>query len=109
MSNRYVGESLAITGPDALTFAAATAMIAEAIGEPLQYQAISDEEARERYAKISGSAEETDAHVALWRAIREGRLARVTHEVERILGREPIRLTQWARENAASFRVNGDR
>jgi uncharacterized protein YbjT (DUF2867 family) len=103
LSNRYVGESLAITGPDALTFAAATAMIAEAIGEPLQYQAISDEEARERYSKIRGSAEETDAHVALWRAIGEGRLARVTHEVERILGREPIRLTQWARENAASF------
>jgi uncharacterized protein YbjT (DUF2867 family) len=103
LSNRYVGESLAITGPDALTFAIATAMIAEAIGEPLQYQAISDEEARERYSKISGSAEETDAHVALWRAIREGRLARVTHEVERILGREPIRFTQWARENAASF------
>jgi uncharacterized protein YbjT (DUF2867 family) len=103
LSDRYVGESLAITGPEALTFAEATATIADAIGEPLQYQAISDERARERYSKISGSAEETEAHVALWRAIREGRLARVTHEVERLLGREPIRLTQWARENAAYF------
>jgi (4-alkanoyl-5-oxo-2,5-dihydrofuran-3-yl)methyl phosphate reductase len=103
MSNRYVGQSLPITGPDALTFGEATATIADAIGEPLQYQAISDEAARERYSKISGSAEETEAHVALWRAIREGRLARVTHDVERILGREPIRLPQWARENAVSF------
>jgi (4-alkanoyl-5-oxo-2,5-dihydrofuran-3-yl)methyl phosphate reductase len=98
-----VGQSLPITGPDSLTFADATATIAEATGEPLKYQAISDEEARERYSKISGSLEETEAHVALWRAIREGRLANVTHEVKRILGRKPIALAQWAAENARSF------
>src|SRR5271169_59938 len=61
-------------------------------------------EARERYSRISGSPEETDAHVALWRAIREGRLARVTNGVVRILGRKPITLRQWASENAKSFR-----
>lgn len=80
-----------------------TAIIAEAIGSPLKYEAISDDEARERYAKISGSPEETDAHVVLWRAIREGRLASVTDEVERILGRQPISLSQWAKENAGAF------
>jgi (4-alkanoyl-5-oxo-2,5-dihydrofuran-3-yl)methyl phosphate reductase len=104
VSTKYVGQSLPITGPDSLTFAEATAMIAEAIGESLKYQAISDEEARERYSKISGSPEETDAHVALWRAIREDCLGRVTHDVERILGRKPIILRQWAAENANSFR-----
>ncbi|MGB6631669.1 MAG: NAD(P)H-binding protein, partial [Terriglobales bacterium] len=100
VSTNYVGQSLPITGPDSLTFGEATATIAEAIGERLKYQAISDEEAREHYSKVSGSQEETEAHVTLWRAIREGRLASVTHEVERILGRKPITLTQWAAENA---------
>jgi uncharacterized protein YbjT (DUF2867 family) len=104
VSTNYVGQSLPITGPEALTFGEVTATIAEAIGEPLKYLAISDEEARERYSKISGSAEETDAHVALWRAIREGRLASVTNEVERILRHKPITLKQWAAENAKSFR-----
>jgi uncharacterized protein YbjT (DUF2867 family) len=104
VSPNFVGQSLPMTGPDALTFGEATATIAEAIGKPLEHQAISDDEARERYSRVSGSPEETEAHVALWRAIREGRLARVTHDVERILGRKPITLRQWAVENAKSFR-----
>ncbi len=38
------------------------------------------------------------------RAIREGRLATVTDNVERILGRKPIGLDQWLTENAGAFR-----
>jgi uncharacterized protein YbjT (DUF2867 family) len=104
LSTKYLGKSLPITGSESLTFAEATATIAKAIGEPLTFQPISDDEARERYSRISGSPEETEAHVTLWRAIREGRLAAVTHEAERILGRKPIPLSQWASENAGSFR-----
>jgi len=103
VSETYVGQSIPITGPESLTFGEATAAIADAIGEPLTFQAISDEEARQRYSRVSGSPEETEAHVALWRAIREGRVAGVTHDVERILGRKPIPLRQWALENAKSF------
>ena len=79
-----------------------------AIEKPLTFQAVSDEEARQRYSRISGSAEETEAHVALWRAIREGRLASVTDKVERILGRKPITLDQWMNENAGVFRGTAD-
>jgi uncharacterized protein YbjT (DUF2867 family) len=103
VSDAYTGQAIALAGPDSLTFGEATAIIAETIGRPLSYLAISDEEARERYAKVSGSPEETEAHVALWKAIRQDRLAGVTHDVERILGRKPIALTQWASENAEYF------
>jgi uncharacterized protein YbjT (DUF2867 family) len=103
-SHNYEGQSLPITGPAALTFVDVTAKIGSAIGRQLTFQAISDDEARERYAKVSGSIEETEAHVALWRAIREGRLASVTDKVEHILGRKPIDLDQWTTENAAAFR-----
>jgi uncharacterized protein YbjT (DUF2867 family) len=99
----YDGESLPITGPEALTFAEATAKIASAIGKELTFQPISDQEASQRYSVVSGSAAETEAHVSLWRAIREGRLATVTDNVERILGRKPIPMDQWAIENAAAF------
>jgi hypothetical protein len=47
--------------------------------------------------------EETDAHTALWRAIREGRLATITDNVERIHGRKAPALDQWAFQNAAAF------
>ena len=103
LNDEYLGEALPITGPESLTFGEVTAIISEGIGRPLSYQVISDEEARERYSRISGSQEETEAHVALWRAIREGRLAATTDRVERILGRKPIALRQWASENVRSF------
>ena len=41
----YDGESLPITGPEALSFAEATTIIGAAIGKPLTFQPISDEEA----------------------------------------------------------------
>ena len=103
LNDRYLGEALPITGPESLTFGEATTIISEAIGRPLSHQVISDEEARERYSRISASQEETEAHVTLWRAIREGRLAATTDGVERILGRKPIALRQWASENVRSF------
>jgi len=105
VSGEYMGQAIPITGPDSLTFGEATDIIAKAIGQPLKFEAISDDEARKRYSRVSGSPEETEAHVALWRAIREGRLAAVTHDVERILGRKPIALTQWAAENANAFLI----
>ena len=100
----YLGQSLTITGSEALTFADLTARIGDAIGRALKFESISDEEARQRYAATGASATETDAHVALWRAIREGRLATVTNVVEQVLGRPPIRFDQWLSENEAAFR-----
>ena len=103
MSPYYVGQTLPITGPEALSFSAVTERIGAAIGRPLTFQPISDEEARQHYARISRSREETEAHVSLWRAIREGRLATVNDNVERILGRKPMGLDQWLRDNVAAF------
>lgn len=103
LMDEYTGEALPITGPESLSFSEATDILSEAIGKSLSYQVISDEDARERYSKVSGSSEETEAHVALWRAIREGRLAATTDCVEQILGRRPKTLRQWASENVRWF------
>jgi uncharacterized protein YbjT (DUF2867 family) len=104
LNEEYAGRVVSLTGPASLSFGDATRIISEAIGKPLVYQTISDEEARERYSRISGSEEETEAHVALWRAIREGRLGATTDEVEQILGRQPIPLEHWAVANRRAFR-----
>jgi (4-alkanoyl-5-oxo-2,5-dihydrofuran-3-yl)methyl phosphate reductase len=100
----YDRQSLPITGPEALSFPEVTTRIGRAIRRQLTFQPISDEEARQRYSGISGSEEETEAHVALWRAIREGRLANANDNVRRIVGRNPIGLEQWLVENAGKFR-----
>ncbi len=44
------------------------------------------------------------AHLSIYRAIREGRLAAATDTVERVLGRTAITFDQWVHENAAAFR-----
>jgi uncharacterized protein YbjT (DUF2867 family) len=103
-----VGRSVPITGPEALSFSEVTARIGAAIGKPLQFIPISDEEARQRYSGVSGSAEETEAHVALWRAIREQRLASVNDNVEKIIGRKAITLDQWITENIEAFRGSAE-
>jgi hypothetical protein len=81
-----------------------TDKIGTTIGKQLIFQPISDAEARHRYAATGAPEAETEAHVSLWRAIREGRLATVTDTAERVLRRKPIALEQWAVENAAAFR-----
>lgn len=103
LSRGHVGESLFLTGPEALSFAEVTAKISTVIGKPLIFQPISDEEARKQYAATGAPSAETEAHVALWRAIREGRLAMVTDTVETILRRPPVALEQWIAENASTF------
>jgi uncharacterized protein YbjT (DUF2867 family) len=102
--DQYVGENLPVTGPESLSFQDVTAALAAAIEKPLRYEVIPDKEARTRYARVSGSEEETEAHVALWRAIREGRLAATTGGVYRVLGRAPLGLGDWIEENAQHFR-----
>ncbi len=100
----FVGQSVPITGPEALSFSEVTARIGAALGKTLKFIPISDEEARRRYSAVSGSVEETEAHVALWRAIRDQRLASVNDNVEKIMGRKAIALDQWITENIEAFR-----
>jgi hypothetical protein len=102
-SGKYAGSSLALTGPEALSFAQVTEKIGAVIGKPLRFQCISDDEAAWRFSATGASAEETQAHVELWRAIREGRLGTVVDGVRSVLGRRPIAFDQWVTENAAAF------
>jgi len=100
----YLGESLPITGPEALSYPEMTAKIGSAIGKVLKFQAISDEEESRHMAAHGDLPEIIAAHMSIYRAIREGRLAKVTDTAERVLGRKPFTFDQWVQENAAAFR-----
>jgi (4-alkanoyl-5-oxo-2,5-dihydrofuran-3-yl)methyl phosphate reductase len=97
------GRSLAITGPEALSYAEMTEKIGTAIGKPLVFQPISDDEARRQQIAWGAPEPLVEARLSIFRAIREGRLATVTDTVERVLGRKPLTFDQWAQENAAAF------
>ena len=99
----HQGRSLPITGPEALSFAQMTAKIGAAIGRPLRFEATSEDEARLQQVAWGAPSPLVEARLSIFRAIREGRLAELTAEVERVLGRKPTTFDQWAREHAAAF------
>jgi len=102
-SRDYDGMSLPITGPEALSYAEMTERIGTAIGKRLTFTPISEEQVRRRMIDDNDPEDVIDAHLSIYRAIREGRLAAVTDTVERVLGRKAIRFEQWIQENAAVF------
>ena len=107
-SRAYDGQSLPITGPEALSYAEMTAKISAVIGKRIRYQAISDDEERQRMLERGEAADIVAAHLSIYGAIREGRLATVTDTVERVLGRRPMTFDQWLKENATAFRNSAD-
>jgi uncharacterized protein YbjT (DUF2867 family) len=100
----HEGKSLAITGPEALTYAEMTQTIAAALGKPLSLEPLSEDEVSRRMREEGDDAEIIAAHLSIYRAIREGRLAGVTATVERVTGRRPLTFEQWVRANLHAFR-----
>jgi uncharacterized protein YbjT (DUF2867 family) len=97
------GQSLVITGPEALSYGEMAATIGDAIGRRVGFQDISDQQAYAGVVRWAGKGPYADALVDIWRAVREGRLATVSDAVERVLDRKAIPFKQWAEENAKAF------
>jgi len=102
-SQDYLGEALAITGPEALSYSEMTEKIGAAIGRHLAFRIIPEEEERRRLEAGGTPDWEIEYHLSIYRAIREGRASTVTDTVERVLGRKPITFDRWARENVSAF------
>jgi (4-alkanoyl-5-oxo-2,5-dihydrofuran-3-yl)methyl phosphate reductase len=103
-TGKHQGQALPISGPVAWSYGEMAAKIGAASGRTVQFQAISEEEERQEMAGWGESAEMVEAHISIYRAIREGRLATVTDTVATVLGRKPFSFDQWAQENADAFR-----
>lgn len=103
-SPRYMGQSLPITGPKALSFADMTAKVGSAIGRQLRFEAIPDEQERRQQAARGVPEALIEARLEIFRAIRAGEQASLTGNVASILGRQPISFDRWAEQNAAAFR-----
>lgn len=99
----YVGQSLPITGPEALSFADMTAKVGAAIGRHLRFEPLPDDAERLQQASWGSPPPLINARLSIFRAIREGRLAAVSDNVTAVLGRQPISFDQWAHQNADVF------
>ena len=86
----HLGATYRLTGPEAVSFAEVAARASAVLGRPMRFQ---DETVEEAYAwrRAAYGAEDwqLDAWVSTYTAIRDGSVAEVTGDVERLTGRAP--------------------
>jgi uncharacterized protein YbjT (DUF2867 family) len=98
----HIGELYELTGPRALTFAEATAAIAEATGRDIAYTRISPQDFAAGLAAGGVPRDIIDFLVDLFGTVLDGRNAEVADGVERVLGRPARDFADYARVTAAT-------
>lgn len=97
-ADRFDGAAHEITGPEALTYGEAAAVLSEAAGRPIAYRPTDD---AAFVAAMTGAGLAPDYAgflVAIMGPVRMGFAAAVTDGVERLAGRPPRSLRDWAAE-----------
>ena len=100
----HVGKKYVLTGGTAVGYADVAAALTSATGRTVSYRPISMEEARSRMAARGASPEATDALLSISAYQKAGGpTAVVSPTVERLLGRPPRSISDFARDYAARF------
>lgn len=100
--DRYVGQTITVSGPRLLTFGEAVAEIGEAAGRALTYRAVSPRQYGDTLAGFGVPPEEVEALVEAFTQLLDGRNAHLSDGVRQVLGREPRDFREFAREAAAA-------
>lgn len=100
--DRYVGETVTVSGSRLLTFGEAVAEIAKATGRELTYRAVSAREYGERLAGFGVPEGEVGALVEAFEQLLDGRNAYLSDGIQQVLAREPRDFTDFAREEATA-------
>jgi uncharacterized protein YbjT (DUF2867 family) len=104
LGDGHDGRIYTLTGPAAITHAEIAAEIAVASGRPVEYVAVSEDDARENLEARGLEEPLLGAVLELWAQQRAGALAEVTPDVEQLIDRPPTSFAQFARDHAAAWR-----
>jgi len=100
----HYGKAYTLTGPEALTYAEAAAILSDVAGRTIRYEPIDDT----RFAAALGAAglppDYAGLLVALFGFVRQGAASQVDPSLATILGRAPRTLKDYARDYAHKFR-----
>ncbi|WP_433275718.1 NmrA family NAD(P)-binding protein [Pseudonocardia xinjiangensis] len=99
----HAGRTYSITGPETLTPRQRVAVIAGAIGRPVEFVELTEEQARARW-RADGYADELIDLLVAWQSNPPAAASTVADTVERLTGRPPLRFDRWAAEQATAFR-----
>ena len=88
----HVAATYRLTGPEALSFAEAAAVLTQHVGREFSYHAESMGEAYESRAGYGAPPWQVDAWVSTYTAVAAGEMETVTDDVLRLIGRAPMSL-----------------
>ncbi|RZS78850.1 NAD(P)H-binding protein [Pigmentiphaga kullae] len=97
----HEGHAYALTGPAVITQAGQVQAIADAIGKPLRFEALTREQALA--ARPPGTPVEVAERLLDYALKSVATAPAVTDAVERVTGRPARSFAQWARDHAAAF------
>jgi NAD(P)H dehydrogenase (quinone) len=93
----HVGASYDLTGPGALTFAEAAAVVSAVTGRDVRYLAETVAQAYESRASYGAPDWQVDAWVSTYTAVAAGEMAGVSHDIERLTGHPATSLGELLR------------
>ncbi|MFK7758602.1 MAG: NAD(P)H-binding protein [Phycisphaerales bacterium] len=99
--HRLNGETLNLSGPEALTHGQIAAQLSKAVGYEIRYLPISTEDFRVGMAELAVPEDYIDLLVYLFEITVSGVNAQPTDDVERVLGRAPRAFSEFALKAAS--------
>ncbi|AGS22389.1 SDR family oxidoreductase [Rhizobium etli] len=104
-SSSFDGKAFNLTGPEALSYAEAAAILSEAIGKPVTYNAVSDEAFIEMLTGVGVPAGYASFLASIFYPVRQNWTAVVTGDVETLTGTAPRSLKTYAADYAAALKA----
>lgn len=101
---RFVGEILTVTGPEALDNATVMARIGTALGRELHYSAVNDDAARQAMSDLGAPTWLVDWMLSLHQATRDGHTAEITDTVASITGHPARQFDDFVKDYLANWR-----
>ncbi len=98
------GKAYVLTGPEASTMAEVAQAIGDALGKPVKYAAVEPEAFRQRLLGAGLPAVIVDAIAGWFAYCRAGRAERITPDTEKLLGRKPRSVRQFAQDHVGHWR-----
>jgi uncharacterized protein YbjT (DUF2867 family) len=102
-TDSHAGKIYELSGPEALSYGDAAAILSRVLDKRLEYVAVTDDAARATLLSAGVPAAYADMVIDLYRYYRTGAVATVSTAVKDITGRDPIRFEQFARDHLSAF------
>ena len=101
----HAGKAYELSGPEALSYHDAAAILSEALGRTIRYVPIDDDAYRQQLEAAGLAPHDVDAFVDVNREAREGRSGDhvVTDTVQQLIGRAPTPFATFCHDHAAAF------